>query len=89
MKFWAKHPVLLGVCILFGVGMFGAYWQAVLFILAVLAVAFGVCRWMVWLDRRSHQQITRRRGLVHRADYEHWLWMQGDQRGVFGQYPPA
>lgn len=89
MKFWAAHPVLLGVCILLGVGLFGAYWQAALVILAVVAVCYSGCRWMVWLDRRSREQIRRRQALVEAADYEHQLVLLGHPGGVFGRYPPA
>jgi hypothetical protein len=43
---------------------------------------------MVRLDERSHAQIWRRYGLIARANYEHGLVMNGDERGVWGQYPP-
>lgn len=88
IKFWGEHPVLLGVCILLGAGLVGAYWQAALFIAVVLAVGIGLARWMVWLDRRSREQIGRRWGLVRRADYEHDLWLRGDARGLYGAFPP-
>lgn len=88
LKFWAEHPVLLGVCILLGMGFVGAYPAASLFVVAVVAAGYGLRRWMVRLDERSHEQIWRRWGLVHRADYEHWLWTAGDVRGFYGQFPP-
>jgi hypothetical protein len=78
----------LGVCILLGVGFVGAYPAASLFVVAVVAGGYGLCRWMVRLDERSHAQIWRRYGLIARANYEHGLVMNGDERGVWGQYPP-
>lgn len=89
MKFWAQHPVLLGVCILLAIGLVGAYWQAALVILVFVAFCYAGVWWMVWLDKRSRELITRRWGLQRRADFEHWLVMNGDDRGVWGQYPPA
>jgi len=88
-SFAEQHPVILGVGILLGVGFVGAYWQAALFILVVVAVCFGLWRWNVASDKRSREQIQHRQALVARADYEHNLWTQGNPIGFYGQYPPA
>ena len=88
-SFAEQHPVILGVGILLGVGFVGAHWQAALFILAVVAVGYGLWRWGVALEKRSREQIQLRQALVAHADYEHHLWTQGNPIGFYGQYPPA
>jgi hypothetical protein len=44
------------------------------------------------VDRRADRAEARRRrlaGLAARADEQHWLVLQGDERGVCGEYPPS
>jgi hypothetical protein len=88
MKWAAEHPGILIITITLGVGFLGAYPLPAVFVLTVLTVGVGVVRWLVWLDRRSNETISRRWDLQRRAEYEHWLVMHDDSRGVFGQYPP-
>ncbi|WP_433678065.1 hypothetical protein [Nocardia sp. CA-119907] len=38
----------------------------------------------IWSERAA-----RRAALVARAEYEHQLYLQGDPRGIYGQYTPA
>lgn len=89
MKWAGNNPVLVGVIILFGVGFLGAYPLPAVFVLTVVAGGVGFCRWMIRLEERSREQIGRRWGLIRRADYEHALWMNGDPRGLYGQFPPS
>lgn len=88
LKFWAEHPVLLGASILFGAGFIGAYPLPAVFVLTVVAAGIGLVRWLAWLDKRSNETIRRQWGLRRRADYEHWLVMNGDPGGMWGQFPP-
>ena len=39
--------------------------------------------------RESLERLLRSAGLRARADYEYRLSLAGDQRGVFGRYPPV
>jgi hypothetical protein len=40
-------------------------------------------------DRRALQDVRRQQMLAQSADYEHYLLLNGDPRGVYGKYPPA
>jgi lysylphosphatidylglycerol synthetase-like protein (DUF2156 family) len=77
----------IGVLLL--VGFIGAYFWWILAILAVVA--------LVWMAQRAFRDIEpaevaearRRAAVVKRADQQHAWVMAGDNRGVYGQYPPA
>jgi hypothetical protein len=43
----------------------------------------------LFLSRRRKAIAIRDAGLRARADYEYRLSLRGDQRGVFGRYPPV
>jgi hypothetical protein len=78
---------LIGV--LFVVGFVGAYWR--LIVLTICAVAG------VWLSIRAYHGYragiaAERRHLAQlaaHADEQHCYVLAGDDRGVFGLYPPA
>ena len=71
------------------VGFVGAYWRLiVLTVCAVVGVWLSICAYQgyrAWIaaERRHRQQ------LVARADEQHGWMLAGDDRGVFGAYPPA
>jgi hypothetical protein len=85
-SFAEQHPILLGLGILFGLGVVVAYWP----VFVAVGVAFGVA-----LGARATVRRHRRRQHVHaaiaaRADFQHAAVMRGDLwRGTFGQYQPA
>jgi hypothetical protein len=77
----------IGVLLL--VGFVGAYFW---WIAAALAVAA-----LVWMAQRAFREISvmeaaaarRQAAVVKRADRQHAWVMAGDDRGVYGAYPPA
>jgi hypothetical protein len=77
---------LLGLGILFGLGVVIAYWP--IFVAAGIACgAFLAARAAV---RRHRRRQCAHAAIAARADWEHWLLMRGDAwRGTFGQYEPA
>ena len=61
-------------------------------IVAVVGIVCAVAWGRLAADRRAeHAQAQRRRlaGLAARADQQHSWIMEGDERGVYGEYPPA
>jgi hypothetical protein len=40
-------------------------------------------------DQRQQAHARHRALIAAHADYEHHLWLSGDPRGYFGQFPPA
>lgn len=82
IAWFGRHPWLLMTVVVFGAASLAAY------PLPVLVVgAFGAGTWgAITLYEKRH--VTHKR-LECRADYEHWLWMHGDPRGFYGQFPPA
>ena len=71
------------------VGFVGAYfWQLAAIGLGIVAVWGGVRLWG-YLERLDAAERARIRALVRRADIQHRQVMRGDERGVYGIYPPA
>jgi hypothetical protein len=77
----------IGVLLL--IGFVGAYFW---WIIAIAAVAT-----LVWMAQRAFREIDaaeaaearRQAAVVKRADRQHAWVMAGDDRGVYGAYPPA
>jgi hypothetical protein len=67
----------------------GAFWQFFLLAAVLGAIGYGVYRLGIGYDRKRLDRARHRQHLQARADYEHHLWMHGDPRGFYGQYPPA
>jgi hypothetical protein len=85
-----RHPIMLGLGILFAFTAVAAFWP--LFLAIAIEVAGLCCALLValWVYDRERQAIfDYRRALRARAEYENWLWMRGDPRGFYGRYPPA
>ena len=81
------HPILVGLGILFGLGVVVAYWP----VFVAAGVAFGCVPRGASCDQSatpSTPEGTRR--IAARADYEHAAMMRGyTWRGTFGQFEPA
>jgi hypothetical protein len=62
-------------------------------LLAALVVTVVVARligwWLARRDDRSIAERQRRAELCARADRQHAAVLAGDERGVYGEYPPA
>ena len=61
-------------------------------IAGIVAVTYGVYRAVRAIDRHAERVEAERRRLAEiaaRADEQHRLVLAGDDRGVFGEYPPA
>jgi hypothetical protein len=79
--FWRRHPVVTGTAALVTFWWLANGWYeavAVTLIVALLLTFF----------RRRKARAIRDAGLRARADYEYRLSLAGDQRGIFGRYPP-
>ena len=56
----------------------------------VLYVLFRIVRWQLRLDRaRREAQARRAAEIAARAEQQHRWILQGDDRGIYGQYPVA
>jgi hypothetical protein len=59
---------------------------------AVIIGAVFVAVAVRWAHRRAERIEAQRRrlaSLAARADEQNCLWMRGDERGVYGEFPPA
>jgi hypothetical protein len=55
-----------------------------------IAVLFCGLLWLAfYLARRVDARYEKRAALVARADEQHALVLAGDDRGIYGDYPPA
>jgi ABC-type Fe3+-siderophore transport system permease subunit len=71
------------------VGAVVKFWAWIAAVLGGLMV-FGLLLWLTfYLERRSDAREAGRRALVTRADQQHAWVLAGDDRGVYGAYPPA
>ncbi len=64
------------------------YWQITLAVVSLGALAFGY-----WLERQEKVQAKteaklRKAALSRRAEVENEAYLQGDPRGVYGNFPP-
>jgi threonine/homoserine/homoserine lactone efflux protein len=84
---WAYIPC--GTLLLIVVGFIAKFWWLILLVLA--AIGAGLLLWLGHQrkldasDRRRREQAS----LAARADRQHALILAGDDRGVYGDYPPA
>ena len=80
--FWRRHPVVIGGAALTAFWWLVNGWYAAVAVTAIVGL---------FLFIHSHKKALaiRNAGLRARADYEHRLSLRGDQRGVFGRYPPV
>lgn len=92
-KTWPeRHPLLLGLSVLFGVFFVAALWWlflAVAVLAAIGACVVGICVGVLCLARCAEREHLRRAELAAHADYENAMLLRGDwYHGTFGQYPP-
>jgi hypothetical protein len=80
-------PLLLGVLMV--VALVVKFWPVIVGIVGVIVAGYWVRR---AADRHAERVESERRrlaGLVARADQQHAWVMQGDERGVDGEFPAA
>jgi hypothetical protein len=80
--FWRRHPVVTGTVLLVTLWWLANGWYEALAVTAVVALLIVVRRRVRALARRDA-------GLRARAEFEYRLSLAGDQRGMFGRYPPV
>ena len=81
-SFWRRHPIFTGAGLVF------ALWWLYIGAYDALAVT-AVIGLLIFVARRRRALAIRDAGLRARAEFEHRLSLAGDQRGVFGRYPPV
>ena len=70
------------------VGAIVKFWAWIAAVLGALIV-FGLLLWLTFtLERRSDAQYEKRAALIARADQQHAWILAGDDRGIYGAYPP-
>ncbi len=80
--FWRRHPIATATTALM------AYWWIVNGWYEALSVV-ALAGLLIFVTRRRRALAIRNAGLRARADYEHRLSLAGDQRGLYGRYPPV
>lgn len=71
------------------IGFIAKFWAWVLAVLGALLV-FGLLLWLTfYVERRSDARQDARAAIVARADQQHAWVLAGDDRGLYGTYPPA
>ena len=71
------------------VGAIAKFWVWIVAVLGGLIV-FGLLLWLTfYLERRSDARENARLAIVARADQQHAWVLAGDERGIYGAYPPA
>lgn len=85
MDWLAKHPALLTAIVVFGAALLAYYPLLLIPTLGAPLLWYGT----QWWDRRYQTQAARKRSVIARAEYEHWLLTHGHPAGTYGAYPPA
>lgn len=80
--FLRRHPVVAGIMVFVVCWWLANGWYEAVAVTAIVAL-------LLFVSRRRKALAIRDAGLSARADYEHRLSLRGDQRGVFGRYPPV
>ena len=80
--FWRRHPVVTGTAALVTFWWLANGWYEAVAVTAIVGL-------LIFVSRRRKRTAIRDAGLRARADYEYRLSLAGDQRGVFGRYPPG
>lgn len=79
---WFYDVTMPFVILVIALGLIALYWQ---WALAAVALYVGV----VWARNAFRDRANSRNGLLRRIDEQHTQVMSGDDRGVYGAYPPA
>jgi type II secretory pathway pseudopilin PulG len=77
------------VGVLLVVGFVGAYFWWIVAAAAVVALAWMAQRAFRDSETEEAAEGRRRAAIAARADQQHQWVLQGDERGVYGQYPAA
>lgn len=79
---WRRHPVVTGTVALVMFWWLANGWYETVVLTAIVGL-------LLFVSGRRKALAIRDAGLRARADYEYRLSLRGDQRGVFGRYPPV
>ncbi|MGE6851079.1 hypothetical protein ACQKGB_29130 [Bacillus tropicus] len=88
-SFASRHPILTMIGALIVLGLIVEYWMVIVGALILAAVVYGVSRWWEQEQHRRLLQKNEDAAIASRADYEHHLYMNGDPKGLYGQFPPS
>jgi hypothetical protein len=80
--YWRRHPFVTGTAVLLACWILAEGWNLTVAVAAAAMLALSLRR-----TRRARR--IRYEGLRARAEFENRLAQWGDQRGVFGRYPPV
>ncbi|WP_006241566.1 DUF2510 domain-containing protein [Mycolicibacterium tusciae] len=80
--FWRRHPFVTGTAALVTFWWLANGWYEAVAVTAIVGL-------LMFVSRRRKALTIRDAGLRARADYEYRLSLRGDQRGMFGRYPPV
>ncbi len=80
--FWRRHPVVTGAAALVTFWWVANGWYEAVAVTAIVGL-------LIFVSRRKKAHAIRDAGLRARAEYEYRLSLAGDQRGLFGRYPPV
>jgi hypothetical protein len=75
--------------VLLTLGFVVKFWWLILLILVAVAAGFALWGVVTRQDAKFERQQRRRAALVARADEQHGQILAGDDRGLYGEYPPA
>jgi len=75
--------------LLIGIGVLAKFWMWILLIVGVvvLGIVLGLLMWRAAL--RVDARIAEQAAIAARADEQHTQFLAGDDRGMYGLYPPA
>ncbi|MEB3065328.1 hypothetical protein [[Mycobacterium] zoologicum] len=77
------------IAVLFVIGIIGAYFWWIVLFAAIVGGAWLAKRAVEASDARRAQIVAENAAIAARADREHEWTLAGDERGFYGQYPPA
>jgi hypothetical protein len=75
--------------VLLVVGVLVKFWWVILLVLGVTVAGVVLWLWSMRLDERDRATHADRAALVARADKQHAWVLTGDDRGLYGDYPPS
>lgn len=77
------------IAVLFVIGIIGAYFWWIVVIAAIAGGAWLAAHAVQASDERRAQVVAANAAIAARADQQHAWTLEGDERGIYGQYPPA
>jgi hypothetical protein len=89
---WRQRLMVRLIAALLGVALLTAAVLTVLWVVITGIVVFGVCYIgsRAWRAHRARvaARVHRRAELLARAEIQHRWFLAGDERGIYGRYPP-